>query len=304
MLFDLGEVSALGARELLRVSHVFVSHTHIDHFAGFDRLLRLRLKRERPLHLLGPEGFIDRVAAKLQAYTWNLLDEATPDLVVTAHEFIGDRLCKRSRFAARMRFARCDEPIQPGEAGIVLDEDDFQVRAAMLDHGTPCLAFAAEERQRVNVLKIELQRLGLRVGPWISDAKRAIRANTHDGALVDVGDGRLLELGELRSRCMITGPGQKIGYVVDAADHASNRAKIVNLCRDADQLFIETAFADEDAALARAKNHLTAGGAGRFARDAGVNTVVGFHVSARYANEPSRLAEQLQLAFRPDGARG
>ena len=34
LLFDLGDLSRLSPGDLLKTSHVFVSHTHMDHFAG------------------------------------------------------------------------------------------------------------------------------------------------------------------------------------------------------------------------------------------------------------------------------
>ena len=61
LLFDFGDISSLSNGELLKVSHVFVSHTHIDHFIGFDRLLRTVFGREKTITFFGPENFIKNV---------------------------------------------------------------------------------------------------------------------------------------------------------------------------------------------------------------------------------------------------
>src|SRR5215470_161304 len=57
--------------------------------------------------------------------------------------------------------------------GLLLDEEEFRVESTVLNHGIPCLAFAFEEKLRVNVWREGLRRLGLPVGPWLREAKRA-----------------------------------------------------------------------------------------------------------------------------------
>ena len=42
LLFDMGDLSQLSPRQLLRISNVFISHRHMDHFAGFDQFLKVR----------------------------------------------------------------------------------------------------------------------------------------------------------------------------------------------------------------------------------------------------------------------
>ena len=145
----------------------------MDHFAGFDRILRVCLHRAMPLHLVGPTGFADRVEHKLKAYTLNLVSESPVDFVITASEFNGegfDRVCK---FRAQEAFSRREVPPERLLPGVLLDEDEFRIKSVVLDHGTPCLAFAFEEKLRVNVWSEGLSLLQLDVGPWLKEAKRA-----------------------------------------------------------------------------------------------------------------------------------
>src|SRR3990167_4245846 len=74
LLFDLGHNDGLGPTLLLRATDIFISHTHMDHFIGFDAVLRVALGRGKTLRLFGPPGLIDNVQGKLRGYTWNLVD--------------------------------------------------------------------------------------------------------------------------------------------------------------------------------------------------------------------------------------
>src|SRR5437660_7536064 len=106
LLFDLGDLTPLSPRQLLRVSHAFVSHAHMDHFVGFDRLLRVCLHRTMPLHLVGPTGFADRVEHKLKSYTLDLLGEHSCDFVITVAEFSGETSNPLCESHARQTFRR------------------------------------------------------------------------------------------------------------------------------------------------------------------------------------------------------
>jgi ribonuclease Z len=298
LLFDLGELTPLSSRELMRLTHVFVSHTHMDHFAGFDRLLRVCLHRTTPLHLIGPAGFIERVAHKLSAYTWNLLDEQSFDFVLTAEEFTEHGIGQACEFRAREAFRRRELPAPPLPPGILLDEEAFRIEGVVLDHGTPCLAFAFQEKMRINVWREGLRSLGLPVGPWLNDAKRAVRHGAPDDHLIVVSDDRSVPVGVLKQQALRIARGDRIVYVVDAAFHATNVTRIVELARGAGQLFIEAPFLDEDAAIAAQRRHLTARQAGVIAREAGVARLVPFHFSGRYAEREDALRQEAEAALR------
>jgi ribonuclease Z len=301
LLFDLGDLTPLSGRELLRVTHAFVSHTHMDHFGGFDRLLRACLHRAAPLHLVGPAGFVDQVESRLRSYTWNLLGTDSCDFVLTACELGGNAGGAHSEFRAREAFRRCARPAVDFSAGILLDEQDFRIESVVLDHGTPCLAFALQEKLRMNVWKEGLDALGLPVGAWLNEAKRAVRRGAADAELIAVDGQRSVPLGLLRQHALRTAPGQRIAYVVDAAHEPANVARIVGLARGADQLFIETTFLQEDAALAAERRHLTAMQAGAIARMAAAAQLIPMHFSGRYLEREDELRREAQAAFQAAG---
>jgi ribonuclease Z len=298
LLFDLGDLTPLSARHLLRVSHAFVSHAHMDHFAGFDRLLRVCLHRAMPLHLIGPADFADRVDHKLKAYTLNLLAEHPFDFVITAAEFSGEGFERVCEFRAREAFCRREVSPKRLASGVLLDEDEFEVRSVIVDHCIPCLALAFEEKLRVNVWSEGLSLLRLGVGPWLNEAKRAVRRGAPDDSEIAISSDLSIPLGVLKQHALRTTRGQKIAYVVDAAYHEQNVEKIVALARGAGQLFIEAAFLDADADIAAQRRHLTARQAGDIAKRAGVARLVPFHFSARYHEQEERLRSEAEQAFR------
>ena len=311
ILFDLGDLSPLSARQILKVSHAFVSHTHMDHFAGFDTLLRLLLGREKVLHLYGPPGFIDRVEHKLAAYTWNLVANYESDFVVRATEVHPDGTVLSAEFCSRTEFRRepLDSPTLP--AAVLLDEETFQVRVAFLDHQIPCLAFALEEKFHVNVWKSGLEELGLPTGPWLRELKSSVARGDPDETPVPVrwreeGSSyeRTVSLGDLKEKVLRIVPGQKIAYVTDAGYTPANVKAILDLAQDADSLFIETAFTHEEERRAAEKYHLTARQAGELARAADVKRLIPFHFSPKHSEEGDRLIREAMEAFGGSPAAG
>jgi ribonuclease Z len=131
LLFDLGHNDALGATRLLRANDIFISHTHMDHFIGFDAVLRVALGRGKTLGLFGPPGLIDNVEGKLRGYTWNLVDGYP--LTIEVHEFHHrERRCVV--FPAATGFRRSEQPTRPllplSTARVpILDDPMFTVQA-------------------------------------------------------------------------------------------------------------------------------------------------------------------------------
>lgn len=305
LLFDLGENGVLGPTRLLRATDIFISHTHMDHFIGFDRVLRIALGRGKTLRLYGPPGLIDNLTGKLRGYTWNLVDGYP--LTIEAQEFHPTEI-RSARFLATSAFQPQPLPILPriGTTGpfSVLNDPMFTIVASALNHRVPSFAYALQEQFHININKERLHAAGLPVGSWLKEVKQHIWEGQPDQFRFVATlyfehrrEKREFELGAVKEQFVTISRGQKIAYVVDARYDDENEAKIVELVRAADILYCEAPYLDKDASKALERYHLTAKQAGAMARKAGVRNLVVFHFSPRYTGMGEEIRREAMEAF-------
>ena len=297
ILLDLGDLRHVATKKLLRVERAIVTHTHMDHFIGFDHLLRLLLGRDRELTVTGPPGFLQSVQGKLGAYTWNLIGDYPVTLRV--EEVSGDSV--RSvlyRGTGGMR----PEPLPERPFhGTIHAERLYTIHLETLDHGIPVLGAALRETEHISVNRDKLARMGLVPGAWLRELKGAarrcesqdpeIRADTPDGT------GRTFRRGDLADEILLRSPGQKLAYLTDLRFTPDNVERAIRLARDVDLLVCEAAFLHEDRDLASERNHLTARQAGELARAAGAKRLAPFHLSPRYLGREREVLDEAADAF-------
>ena len=308
LLFDLGYNEALGPTRLLRAGDIFISHTHMDHFIGFDAVLRVALGRGKTFRLYGPPGLIANVQGKLSGYTWNLVDGYP--LVIEVREYHpGETHAATFRatdgFRARWEPPRTSRARDTSSIFPVLEEEMFTIHAVALDHRIPSFAYALQEQFHINVNKQKLHDAGLPVGSWLKEVKQFLWQGRSDDFrftatlyLEHRKQEREFLLGEVRERFLTVTRGQKLAYVVDARYDAHNEERIVELARGADIFYCESPYLERDADKARERYHLTARQAGIMARKAGVRDLVVFHFSPRYTGLGQEIVQEAMEEFR------
>ena len=298
--FDLGDLSAISNKDLLKISHVFVSHTHIDHFIGFDHLLRMIFGLGKTVHFFGPKNFIANIEGKLAGFTWNLVDNYKESIRIEVTEVHPGRLIK-ARFDAIDRFKKSDEREESFLDGILIDEEKFTVHVMILEHRVPCLGFALKEKNHLNICKDRLKEMHYPLGSWLDDLKKSIVEGKPDDYIIriPVSENRNQEkpLGQLKKELVSISPGQKISYVVDTVYNPENKLRIIDLVRDSDIFFCESPFLAEEEARGQERHHLTARQAGIIAREANVKKLKVFHFSGRHTFRTEQIVREAEDAF-------
>ena len=292
VLFDLGTIHSLKPSDLYKITDVFVTHTHMDHFVGFDTLLRGILRREVPLNIYGPPSVLPCIQGKLKGYTWNLIEDYPAKINVFAYN---GRYLTHSIFSAKNRFRK--KTVSRSESDGHLHQNHlFTVRAVKLDHGIPCLAYSLEEEFHINIDKALLIRKGLSAGPWLNDFKKVIHEHADYGRQTVRISDKDFQVAEISDIARIT-RGQKISYATDIALNQNNFARLINLVKGSDLFFCEAYFLEKDRERAIERSHLTAKAAGSIARKAGVKKLELMHFSSKYRDCPDKVIEEAMREF-------
>lgn len=293
--FDLGDISSLPKHTIIRAGRVFVSHTHMDHFYGFDYMLRCKMDRPQQVDFYGIAPLDENIYGKLQGYTWNLADEMDP-LEVRLLQVRNGGL-EAYRFALENRFAKEEVARRPMHGGILVENDTYRVRCAVLEHRVPVLGFALEYKARVHLIKERVETLPLRPQE-IGKFKAFLENGANRGKQFAVGE-KMYGYETLKNEYSYLQKGLKIAYVTDVGYSQENRRRIVELAKGSDVLYMEATFLEKDRERAEKYRHLTAKQAGLIAKEAAVGKLIVFHHSKRYITRPQSVLEEVRSVF-PD----
>jgi ribonuclease Z len=164
------------------------------------------------------------------------------------------------------------------QAGLVEDDGKFRIEAAFLDHGVENIGWRITEADTIKFHKEELKKLGID-GP---DVRRLQQER-----MLEIGGRKVVleEVSHLRK-------GDVFAYIVDTRPCPSATA----LAKGAKMLLCESTYLDEERELAYEYQHMTAKQAAEIAREAGVQTLILTHFSARY-RDSGALEEEARKIF-------
>lgn len=292
MLLDCGRIGNLNNTEILSISDIFVSHTHIDHFYGFDRILRTFLRSDKTLKIYGPKGFLKNIEGKLGGYTWNLVENY--NFKIQAFEICeGNKILSAfykasNTFRPEYRELKGLEKIDVG--------DGFFVTFEYFDHAIPSMGFRIKEMRHVNIKKDVLEKYGYIPGPWLTELKAHLRENEDLDYIVSVQtkDGiKKIDAQTLKDRLVIFKEPQDITFIADFAPTFENYKKAINFARDSFILLIESMFLKEDILHAIDKRHSTIDLSKMIFIESNAKFVHFFHFSSKYEKKKSIFFQKL-----------
>jgi len=287
-LFDCGRAS-YGMNLVKPLTNVYISHTHMDHFCGFDEIFGLKQHTEnKHVTVFGPKGIANSVRSKINAYTWNLAGPGA--VLVDICEIDKNELTKTSLSISDNLEGKVVDKIQL-TGDVIHKTSDYRIRFVELNHGIPSFAYSFEENDRVGVSKEALTVMNLNPGPWLKTLKSQAEKGTKEPISVN---GKLYAFDDLAPLVEVR-KGKRVVYATDFVFENGTIDKVAQIAKGADTLYCESNHSSADVEIARKNHHLTASQAAEIAKACNVGELVLMHFGQRYDSE--QLIEEARAIF-------
>ena len=251
-LFDAGEATqrqlikaGIGLRKNFRI---FISHMHGDHVIGLLSILQSYslLRRREPLEIYGPRGVSEFIIKNIHML-----------------RFIPSYPIK----------------IQLISDGVILETEEYRIKALHVDHSIETYAFSLEEKPRPGKFNPDKAReLGIPIKYWkcLQMGKKVVIGN--------------IEI----SPQLVVSPPRKGRKIVISSDTRPVES-LIDFAKDADVLIHDSTYGEMHSDKACENFHSTAKQAAEIASKANVRLLILTHFSARYDDVKELVKEAKEI---------
>jgi len=292
-LFDAGDNGRIDLERLGDLEAVFLSHHHIDHFVGFDRIIRANIDHDKTLHVFGPEGTIQKVYDRIKSYEFQFFP--FQKICLKVHDVL-DGAIREADLECTKKFPKPEVRERPWAGRVIYENADLHIEAVHVDHTVTCLAYALAEKHGYHPDPVKLSSGLLRPGQWVYETLRLLREGAPRETVLEIQGGKFT-LASLAESYFAESQGARIAFVTDTMWTDELKPKLVALAKNSWRLYCDCYYAAAQLKSAQTHHHMTAPQAGELAKLAKVEQLVLIHFAPRYAGRYDQLINEARAVF-------